>query len=142
MISKRNSLVILISILVLLFTYIGINQLIFREDFELNLLNSPLLPIPETGIFLLSWFIPILELLAVFLLLWSRTYLLGLYLGIFLFIMYTSYSLGILYFASYIPCSCGGMLKFLSWKQQLWVSLGGLMMAILTFYFNKTVKKV
>lgn len=142
MISKRNSLVILISILVLLFTYIGINQLIFREDFELNLLNSPLLPIPETGIFLLSWFIPILELLAVFLLLWSRTYLLGLYLGIFLFIMYTSYSLGILYFASYIPCSCEGMLKFLSWKQQLWVSLGGLMIAILTFYFNKTVKKV
>lgn len=142
MISKRNSLVILISILVLLFTYIGINQLIFREDFELNLLNSPLLPIPETGIFLLSWFIPILELLVVFLLLWSRTYLLGLYLGIFLFIMYTSYSLGILYFASYIPCSCGGMLKFLTWKHQLWVSLGGLMMAILTFYFNKTVKKV
>ncbi|WP_187248587.1 MauE/DoxX family redox-associated membrane protein, partial [Mesonia sp. K4-1] len=137
-----NSLVILISILVLLFTYIGINQLIFRDDFELNLLNSSLLPIPEMWVSLLSWFIPLLELLAVFLLLWVRSQYIGIYLAIFLLLMYTCYNLGILYIAPYIPCSCGGMLGFLSWQQQLWVSLGGLMIAILTFYFNKTVKKV
>ncbi|MFD1283299.1 MauE/DoxX family redox-associated membrane protein [Mesonia ostreae] len=139
---KRNRIIIGTCVLVILFTYVGITQIIFRDNVELNLLNSPLLSIPETEISLLSWFIPILELLAVVLLLFPRSHLIGLYLTISILAIYTCYNLGILYIVPYIPCSCGGMLKFLSWQQQLWITISCLIIAVLTLYLKKTIKSI
>lgn len=139
---KRNSIIIGICVLVILFTYVGITQIIFRDNVELNLLNSPLLSIPKTWITILSWFIPVLELLTVALLLFPRSQLIGLYLTISILAIYICYNLGILYIAPYIPCSCGGMLKFLSWQQQLWITISCLIIAVLTLYLKKTIKSI
>lgn len=134
---KINRTIIGISILVILFTYLGINRLAFRESFAFNLLNSPLLPISRPYAFLISWLIPLLELLTAILLLWPRSQFIGLNFGIFLLGVYSCYVLGILYLASYTPCSCGGILDFLSWQQQLWISLICFTIASLTFYYYK-----
>ncbi len=138
---KINKTIIGISMLVILFTYLGTNRLAFRESFAFNLLNSPILPISRPDAILISWLIPLLELTTAILLIWPRSQFIGLNFSVFLLGVYSCYVLGILYLASYTPCSCGGILDFLSWQQQLWISFICLAIAALSlYYFKKPIK--
>jgi len=68
----------------------------------------------------LVWALPFTELAIVALLIFDRTRLAGLYAAFIVMIAFTFYTAVVLmHVFKYIPCSCGGIIKNLSWQQHL-----------------------
>ncbi|HUN01249.1 MAG TPA: hypothetical protein PLS00_00225 [Niabella sp.] len=116
--SAKNLIIgdILSGIILLTFCYTALSKLKEYETFTFIIGKSPLLAgIPNiVGVLLLT-----LEIIVVIMLFISSVRLKGLYLSLILlcaFILYISY---MLIFAFDLPCSCGGVLDSLSWKQHL-----------------------
>lgn len=101
---------------ILLFVYAAVSKLLDFENFEVQLGQSPLLSVFAWWI---SWIIPSLELLTVFLLILPRFRILGLFATLSLMTMFTVYIFIILHFSSFVPCSCGGILEKMSWNTHL-----------------------
>jgi hypothetical protein len=104
------------SLLILLFTYTGTSKLLTHTNFLWVLQRSPIL---KTFAQPLSWIVPILELMIAALLFipsWRRT---GFLCGVILMVCFTIYIGYMLLFTPNLPCSCGGVIKELSWKQHL-----------------------
>ena len=112
---KKNTIVELISALLLfLFTYTALSKLLDFEKFKYQVSQSPFI----TNIsWLVIWSIPLAELIISIFLLFKRTRLAGLYLSFFLMLLFTGYVFIMLRYSSYLPCSCGGVLSIMSWKQ-------------------------
>lgn len=125
--------------LIILFMYACVTKLLERDLFYLNLLNSPILTIEKSWVAIASWLIPFMELFVVFLLVYPKTKVKGLYSSIGLLSLYTLYILTLLFIAPYRPCACGGIIDSFTWEQQLWFTLGCLSIAVLTLYLKKHV---
>ncbi|MDG3583367.1 DoxX family protein [Galbibacter sp. CAA-3] len=82
----------------------------------------------------LAWLVPVLELLIVGLLVFPRTRLLGLMGAFTLMVMFTVYIYIILNYASYVPCSCGGVLEKLGWGEHLVFNMAFIFLALLAIY--------
>jgi uncharacterized membrane protein YphA (DoxX/SURF4 family) len=65
------------------------------------------------------WMVPIAELLICTALVIKRLQFIALYASFGIMVMFTVYIIIILNFSSYIPCSCGGILENMSWRQHL-----------------------
>ncbi len=107
---------IISSLFVILFTYAALSKLLAYSDFEFQLRRSPF--ITQMAGFV-AWIIPVSELLIVFILLFKKTRLIGLYFSFFLMVLFTSYIYGMLRYSYFVPCSCGGVLSRMSWNQHL-----------------------
>ncbi|WP_417361508.1 MauE/DoxX family redox-associated membrane protein [Galbibacter sp.] len=129
---KYSGIIIeIISVLfIVLFVYAGFTKLMEGDRFFNNLNNSPILPGNATA-YILSWGIPILEILVAFFVAWPRTQLKGLYAALGLMILFTLYVAGIVFFSPYTPCSCGGILTLLTWPQHLVVNICFVSLAII-----------
>ncbi|CAD0004638.1 hypothetical protein FLACHUCJ7_01937 [Flavobacterium chungangense] len=103
-------------LLVLLFVYAAISKMLDFENFQIQLAQSPLL---SAFAGLISWGVIILELFISVLLVFKSTRILALYSAFGLMIMFTVYIYIILNYSSFIPCSCGGILEKLNWKDHL-----------------------
>ncbi len=103
-------------LLIFLFTYTGMSKLMDHDTFEVTILLSPI--IKQQGA-IISWLIPVSELLIVVLLLVSKYMRTGLLLSLLLMTMFTVYIAYMLLFVPNLPCSCGGILKELSWSNHL-----------------------
>ena len=103
-------------LLVLLFVYAAVSKMLDFENFQIQLAQSPLL---SAFAGLISWGVIILELLISVLLVFKRTRILALYFAFWLMVMFTVYIYIILNYSSFIPCSCGGILERLNWKEHL-----------------------
>jgi hypothetical protein len=103
-------------LLVFLFTYTGMSKLIDHATFEITLLQSPI--IKDQGI-IISWLIPGIELIIVALLLLDKYRQEGLLLSLLLMLIFTGYIFYMILFIPNLPCSCGGILKQLSWANHL-----------------------
>src|SRR4051812_32981605 len=101
---------------VLLFVYAATNKLLEYDLFKAQIGKSPLILHYSS---VLAWAIPSLELLTAGFLLIPRLQLLGLYFSAFLMFIFTLYLSFILTLSPYIPCSCGGILNNLSWRDHL-----------------------
>jgi hypothetical protein len=66
-----------------------------------------------------AWSVPAIELLIVIMLLIPRFRLTALFASFNLMLMFTAYIFIILNYSSFIPCSCGGILEKLGWKEHL-----------------------
>ena len=107
----------LVSLLfILLFVYAAVSKLLDFETFQIQLGQFSLLSAFADWI---SWGVIILEIFITLLLFFENTRLLGLYMSFFLMIIFTVYVFVILNFAAYVPCSCGGVLEALGWKEHL-----------------------
>jgi uncharacterized membrane protein YphA (DoxX/SURF4 family) len=112
---KKNTVVEIISaLLVFLFIYASLTKLLDFGKFKYQLGQSPF--IGNIG-WIIAWIIPAGELLISILLMGKRTRIIGLYLSFFLMLLFTGYIFMMLKFSSYLPCSCGGVLSTMSWKQ-------------------------
>jgi hypothetical protein len=112
----KNFIDITAALLILLFAYTGISKLSEQRIFEYVISKSPLIGTWAPG---LSWTIPIVELLTVILLFFPYTKLAGLWASLGLMLLFTGYIAYMLVFSSKLPCSCGGVLKKLTWIQHL-----------------------
>jgi uncharacterized membrane protein YphA (DoxX/SURF4 family) len=113
---KRILLEIITFLLVLLFTYASFSKLLDFHTFRSQLNQSPYLA-HYAGI--IVWLVPLSELLICVLLMLNKTRLAGLYLSFAMMLAFTFYIYAILHFSAFIPCSCGGILSQMSWKQHL-----------------------
>lgn len=108
-------------LLIVLFSYAAVSKITDYSNFKLQLGQSPFI---EYFSPLLTWAVPIVELIAVGLLLFNRSKLAGLYLSLFLMTLFSAYIYAMLHYSYYIPCSCGGVLNKLDWREHLWLNLG------------------
>jgi putative oxidoreductase len=104
------------SLLILLFVYTALSKLAGFVQFKETLRKSPFIGSNASWI---AWMLPVTELIVALLLLMPFTRLLGLYSSLALMIIFTVYIAYMLAFTPKLPCSCGGVLKDMTWKQHL-----------------------
>lgn len=107
---------IISGLVLLLFLYTSLSKLADYETFRNVLLATPLLR-PVAG--LISWLLPVLELVIVVLLFIPRLRLRGLYASFILICLFTLYLIYMIIFSPHLPCSCGGVIKLLTWPQHI-----------------------
>jgi hypothetical protein len=121
-IKKRSVLTdLLCTFFILLFIYAALAKVLDFEKFRVELGKSPVL---NAFAFPVSILIPLLEVIIAIMLAIRRFQYFGLYLAFSLMVMFSAYIIVILKFSSYIPCSCGGILQSMSWKQHLFFNVG------------------
>jgi uncharacterized membrane protein YphA (DoxX/SURF4 family) len=114
---KNSLIIILSSLLVLLFLYTGLAKLLNLKEFANTLNNQPL---PKSILPWLLWLVPFVEMVTALLLLIDRTRLIGLWSSLVIMLGFTVYTaLVLLNVFAKIPCSCGGVIRQLTWKQHL-----------------------
>jgi hypothetical protein len=112
---KKMIFIQIVSLLfIILFVYASISKLLDFENFQAQLGQSPIVS-NFTGI--ISYAVPVSELALSLLLSFPRVKLFGLYGSFTLMVMFTAYIHIILNYASNIPCSCGGILEEMGWKE-------------------------
>lgn len=105
---------------VLLFVYAAISKLITFEAFQVQLTQSPLLSAYATTI---AYLVITVELIIALLIPIKTTKLIGLYLSYGLMVAFTIYIYLISNYSDFIPCSCGGILEKMGWREHLWFNI-------------------
>ena len=126
---------------IILFAYAGLTKLLEGHLFYDNIRNSPILG-GKAMASLASWAIPLSELSVALLLIWNKTRLIGLYGAAVQMLLFTGYTMVIVFFAPYRPCSCGGLISLLSWEQHLLLNVALLLLALLAIMFSHKNKGI
>lgn len=114
---KRNLIIeVISSLLILLFVYTAVSKLLDYSSFKHVLHKSPLIG-SKAAVVALA--LPIIEGLVSLLLFFPRTRLWGLYGSVALMSVFTLYLAYMINFTPKLPCSCGGVLKQMTWNQHL-----------------------
>ncbi len=128
MFKKQVTLECISALLILLFLYASLSKFMDFKTFTGEMNNQPL---PNSWTPFLVWFIPCTEILLSIALIFERTRLLGLYGSLVLMGLFTVYtSIILMHFFAYVPCSCGGIIKRLTWRQHLVFNLFFVALAI------------
>lgn len=138
--SKKLSAIIIETIsalLIFLFVYTVISKLIHHNQSLYTLGRSPLVKSFKT---LIAWIIPIGELCISLLLLIPKWRLLGLLASFFLMSIFSIYIGYMLIFVPNLPCSCGGIIQQLTWKEHLLFNIGITIFALTGFLLYKRSK--
>lgn len=126
----RNVSIEIISMLfILLFTYAALNKLLDFENFRVQLAQSPLLSAYAGFV---SWGIIVIELIVSLILFIPRYRIIGLYCSFVLMVMFSVYIYIILNYSPYIPCSCGGILEKMNWKEHLVFNIFFVILGVIT----------
>ena len=123
---------------VLLFVYTAINKLLDIEIFRVQLAQSPLLS-AYAG--LIAPAVISAELLIVLLLSFKASRLTGLYASFFLMVAFTVYIYLILNYSDFVPCSCGGIIEQLSWREHLVFNITFASLALLAIVLTEKEKE-
>src|SRR5688500_7137156 len=111
---KQIAIEIIVFLFVVLFLYAAGSKLVEYQKFIGQIGKSPLLTkYAET----LAWMVPTVEIVIAVMLIIPRARMLGLYAAFGLMVMFTLYIIAILSFSAELPCSCGGVLSMLGWKE-------------------------
>jgi uncharacterized membrane protein YphA (DoxX/SURF4 family) len=113
---KQIIIEIICFLFILLFVYAAAAKLLDYEKFSIQIGQSPLLTPYAKYIAAL---VPIVEVVIAIMLAMSRFRTIGLYAAFTLMVIFTAYIVAILNFNGHIPCSCGGVLEKLGWKEHL-----------------------
>jgi putative oxidoreductase len=136
MVSSRSRVVTeFIAILfIFLFTYTSVSKLLHIKTFIVTLRKSPLL---DSWAGTIAWFIPSAEWIIVLLLLYPPLRLWGLIASLMIMILFTIYIGYMIASTPMLPCSCGGILQQLSWKNHFLLNIFLAILAGLGIYFEK-----
>ena len=107
---------IIAALLILLFVYTGVSKLNEQPKFIAVLSQSPLIGSKAS---LLAWTLPIIELITALLLLFPPTRKAGLIISLSLMCLFTAYIAYMILYTPHLPCSCGGVLRHMTWRQHL-----------------------
>jgi uncharacterized membrane protein YphA (DoxX/SURF4 family) len=107
---------IIVFLFIFLFLYAATSKLWDVDKFRVQIGQSPLLTSIAPFI---AWFIPSLEILLCAMLAIPRFRLLAFYGCFILMLMFSFYIIAVLNFSDHVPCSCGGVLQKLGWKEHL-----------------------
>jgi hypothetical protein len=117
------------ALLIMLFLYASISKFLDFRTFIDQMNNQPL---PNSWTPFLVWCIPLLEIAISVSLIFEYTRLLGLWASLVLMILFTIYTALVLFhFFPYVPCSCGGVIRHLTWRQHLILNLSYISVSVL-----------
>lgn len=137
--NKRSVLVEIIgSLLILLFVYTALSKLMEFSQFKSQLAASP---ITKWNPGFVAIALPLAELVVAALLFAPRTRLAGLYGSLGLMSAFTLYIAYILTLADKVPCSCGGVIKQLGWKEHLVFNIFFTLLALLGVILERRRRK-
>ena len=119
-ISRESKGEAIVALLVFLFSYTGIDKYWNNGQFRNALLNSILLKQLAQPI---SLILPGVEIILVIILTIPGTRLFGLKVTIVLLAIFTIYIIYMIMNAPHLPCSCGGIISKLSWKQHIFLNI-------------------
>ena len=129
---QDTAIKIICTLLVFLFVYAAVSKLADVTTFAADMRNQPF---PAFAKPILVWAVPMTELIIAALLIFDTTRLMGLYASLILMVAFTSYTgVVLLHFFKYVPCSCGGVIKNLSWQQHLVFNLFFVTISLLGIY--------
>ncbi len=124
---KKQLHTLCIFLIILLFAYSAAAKLLDITRFRYEMLNQPF---PRWIAQSFVWLVPAFEISIIILLLFSRTRALGFWLAWSLILLFTLYTALILHHAfGRVPCSCGGIINRLTWKQHLYFNICFLLIA-------------
>ena len=126
------------ALFILLFVYTAINKILEFSSFQETLKESPLMSVMYIPV---SWGVPIVELLITVLLFLPRFRKYGLYASFFLMALFTVYIGYMLIYTPKLPCSCGGIISSLSWKQHLVLNSTLTLLALVAIVLQKKINK-
>ncbi len=138
---KRHIIVeIIVFFFILLFVYAGVSKLMDLQKFRIQIGQSPILA-NIAGLVAIA--VPLIEVLIAIALVFPKTRLPGLLASLCLMIMFTTYIVLIMNSGEHIPCSCGGVLQQLNWRDHLIFNIVFVILGILgTFLqYNNPDKK-
>lgn len=125
------------ALFIFLFLYTAISKISEYYTFRTILLKSPLIK-PYAGP--LSWLLPVTEIITSILLFLPFTRKFGLILSLGLMAIFTIYVTYMVLFVPNLPCSCGGVLKELSWNQHIIFNLFFTALGILALWLTNKHK--
>lgn len=119
---------IISSLFILLFVYTAVSKWLDYYSFQNVLKQSSLI-----GSFaaVAAWLLPLLELGIAGLLFFDPTRKAGFHAAGGILIVFTGYIGYMLLFSNHLPCSCGGVLKYLSWRAHLFFNMGWILLAVI-----------
>lgn len=113
---RKIAVEVICFLLAVLFSYAAANKLVDYQKFEVQIGLSPLL----TGFRgVIPWIVISIEFVVSILLMIPRFRLYALFGAFCLMTIFTAYIVAILEYSSFVPCSCGGVLERLSWRDHL-----------------------
>jgi hypothetical protein len=133
-IASRKLVDLVAALFILVFVYTATSKLMQLEHFETVLKTSPLIGGYARYV---SVMLPGIELMTALLLFFPGTRMRGLALSLALMILFTVYISYMLVFNQHLPCSCGGVIGGLSWKEHLFFNLILTVIAAAAVFHNK-----
>jgi len=127
----------IVALLVFLFLYTALSKLVENDLFRNTLRNSPLIGRFATTVAIL---LPASELFVSTLLILPRTRLLGLYLSLGLLSIFTIYLFYMVNFYPKLPCSCGGVISKLTWRNHIYFNLFFVLLSIIGIINQRKLK--
>jgi putative oxidoreductase len=124
------------ALLIFIFAYAAISKFFNYEIFRYNLKDTPLVgdKAPVIAIIL-----SVVNLIPVILLSIPQSRKAGLLYSFILLLFYSGYIGYSLLTATQLPCSCSGIVSWLTWKQHLWADLAFAALAFIAFLLSKRV---
>lgn len=115
--SLHTTIIEMISaLLIVLFVYTGMSKFLQLAAFQENLRHFPVAGLYAAPV---ARLLPAAELATALLLAIPNTKEWGLTAALLMLGFFTFYTIYLLLFVPHLPCSCGGMLEYLTWKQHL-----------------------
>lgn len=121
-------------LLIVLFVYTALNKLADHSFFLAQLHFYPLI---HSSANFISWIIPCAELLVASLLFFPSSRKTGLIGSLTLLLIFTSYLIMMIIYSPDLPCSCGGVIASLSWKQHIVFNVVFSTLTLLAILSNK-----
>ena len=135
----KNIIVEVICMLfVLLFVYAAISKVLDFENFQIQLAQSPLLSAYAGFV---SWGVIIFELLVFLMLVFPKYRIIGLYCSFVLMVMFSMYIYIILHYSPYVPCTCGGILEKMNWREHFVFNIFFIIIGLLAILISPVKKQ-
>lgn len=123
---------------VILFLYTGISKLmdysVFKEQMSASPILQPFAPF-------MAWALPVAEFAVSLMLIIPRWRMKGLYASLLLMIAFTIYVIALLSFDKELPCSCGGIIALLSWKEHLVFNSAFIVLAFIGIRLERQLRR-
>ena len=130
-----SKLIILSSLLLtILFVYTAVSKLIHLDLFQWRLERMPYIS-PNAS--LISWGVPFMELVIAGLLWFPKYRTMAFYASFILLGLFTTYIIIVLKYSNSIPCSCGGVISALGWKDHILLNISFMVLALLGILWSK-----
>ncbi|MBH2005676.1 MAG: hypothetical protein I8H66_13405 [Sphingobacteriia bacterium] len=122
---------------IFLFFYTASSKLLEARSFVLVLKQSPLI---GNNAALVAWSVPTIELVTALFLVFPKTQKIGMLVSFCLMLLFTMYIGYMIIYTPHLPCTCGGVTRYLTWREHLCLNIALLILSGNAIYFQKREK--